>query len=307
LVGTDTRDDAAVIKLDNGQAVVFTTDFFTPVVDDAFDFGRIAAANALSDVYAMGGTPLAALNIIGFPKDTLPLEILGDIMRGGASVCAEAGIFIVGGHSIDDAEPKYGLAVLGLVDPEKIWRNRGAKPGDVLLLTKPLGSGVITTAARKGVATEDDIAVATQLMTTLNKQAAKVAHSFPGAVHAATDVTGYGLLGHLFGMLENSTISARIQVTQVPVVSAARRLGEGGHFPGGTKANLRFVAPHTIFAEGVSEVDRLLIADAQTSGGLLLAVDPRAASSMRQAMNEQQVEAHIIGIFEVGEGKIFIE
>lgn len=307
LVGPETRDDAAVIRLEGGQGIVFTTDFFTPVVDDPFDFGRIAAANALSDVYAMGGTPLAALNLVGFPKNTLPLDILGEILRGGAAACAEAGIFAVGGHSVDDPEPKYGLAVIGLVDPARVWRNRSGQPGDALLLTKPLGSGVITTAARKGVATDDDIATATRLMATLNAAAARVARSFGAEIHAATDVTGYGLLGHLFGMVENTSLSATLSAAAVPVVEAARRLGAAGHFPGGTKANLRFVGPHVTFAPEVSELSQLLLADAQTSGGLLLAVSPAAAEPLLEGLRAAQVEAAQIGSLAAGDGRIVVQ
>jgi selenide,water dikinase len=306
LVGPETRDDAAVIRLDNGQALVFTTDFFTPVVDDPFDFGRIAAANALSDVYAMGGTPLAALNLVGFPKNTLSLDILGDILRGGASVCAEAGIFTVGGHSVDDPEPKYGLAVVGLVDPERIWRNRSGRPGDALILSKPLGSGVITTAARKGAASADDIATATALMVTLNAKAARVARTFGENIHAATDVTGYGFLGHLFGMVEGTGLLAQISASAVPIVEPARRLGGEGHFPGGTKANLRFVSPHTEFDPGVSELSRLLLADAQTSGGLLFAVDPAIAPALQEAMQREGIPAAQLGTLAEGSGRIFV-
>lgn len=295
-----------MIRLGDTQGIVFTTDFFTPVVDDPYDFGRIAAANALSDVYAMGGVPLAALNIVAFPQKTLPLSILGEILRGGAEICREAGISAVGGHSIDDAEPKYGLAVIGLVPPDKIWKNQGGKAGDVLVLTKPLGSGVITTAARKGAASEEDISAATHLMATLNAKAAEAARALGENIHAATDVTGYGLLGHLWGMLEGGGLRARLTASAVPILEAARRLGAEGHFPGGTRANLRFVGPHIEFSPEIDETTRLLLSDAQTSGGLLLAVAKDAAPALLEELARQGVRAAAIGALEEGAPQIIV-
>jgi selenium donor protein len=270
LVGSDTFDDAAIYLLSDELALVQTVDFFTPVVDDPYDFGRIAAANAFSDIYAMGGRPLTALNIVCFPNGTLPLEYLGRILQGGAEVARQAGATIVGGHTIDDPEPKYGMAVTGLVRPGEQLTNAGARPGDVLVLTKPLGTGIIATAIKKGVAEAGIIATATASMTTLNRDAAGIARLHHA--HALTDVTGFGLLGHLSEMCRASGVGAEVWFEALPVLPGAVELVRGGVAPGGTKRNLEFVGAFTCFDDGLEPWQQLLCADAQTSGGLLLAL-----------------------------------
>lgn len=276
LIGTASRDDAAVYRLSDDNAVVVTTDFFMPVVDDPFDFGRVAAANALSDVWAMGATPLLALNIVGFPKDKLPLDVLAEILKGGSAVAAEAGIVIGGGHSIDAPEPIYGLAVVGQVHPDRILGNTGARPGDKLILTKPLGLGVLATAIKRGIATPKEVADATALMVTLNRAAGEVFSRHHAAVHALTDVTGFGLLGHLLEMLEATTTSAVLELGAVPFIAAAIAHTEGGAIPGGSRANLAHASARVSFTGAAADDDvrQLLLADAQTSGGLLAAVAP---------------------------------
>ncbi len=280
LVGTSTRDDAAVYRLNDDQALVVTTDFFTPVVDDAFDFGRIAAANALSDVYAMGARPTLALNLVGFPARTLPMEILGRIMDGGSAVAREAGVPILGGHSIDDPEPKYGLVAVGLVHPDALWRNDGARDGDVLILTKPLGSGVLTTAVKRGAASDAELREVTELMATLNRIGAEVLLRRPGTVHGATDVTGYGLFGHLLEMMDGAGLRAELSVAAIPILAAARAHAAEGIYPGGSAANLDAARPRVHTHDPIDEVTLRLLADAQTSGGLLAAVDPAVADEV---------------------------
>jgi selenide,water dikinase len=270
LVGHETRDDAAVFRLSADQAVIETVDFFTPVVDDPYWFGRIAAANAFSDVWAMGGRPIFALNLVGWPVKTLPMEMLGEVLRGGADAAAEAGAPVLGGHSIDDPEPKYGMAVTGLVHPDRILRNVGARPGDRLLLTKPLGSGIATTAIKRGTASGALLDEVTRLMATLNRAAGEVLAA-SGAVHALTDVTGFGLLGHLWEMLEGSGVAARLRAERVPVLPGVIELALAGVVPGGSRANLAWVEPHLRYAPGAA-VPAIVLADAQTNGGLLAAV-----------------------------------
>ncbi len=303
LVGTSTADDAAVYKLSAELALVLTTDFFTPVVDDPFDFGRVAAANALSDVYAMGGTPTAALSIVGFP-DTLPAEVLGDILRGGSAAAAEAGISIVGGHTIKSDEPIFGLAVVGTVHPDHVLSNAGAKPGDVLILTKPVGLGIITTAAKNDADTRGAIGEAIRVMTTLNRAAADVLKRFP--VHALTDVTGFGLLGHLRNMTSASGVAATVHAAKVPVLAAARAYAEADIAPGGTRANAKFLAEWVTFAADVSPADRLLLCDAQTSGGLLAAVPADAAGAVVAALEAAgTLAAAVVGTIDgAGDGRM---
>ena len=287
IVGTGTRDDAAVYRLDARTALVVTTDFFTPVVDDAYDFGRIAAANALSDVYAMGGRPLLALNLVAFPR-SLPMGLLGRIIEGGAAVAREAGIALVGGHSIDDPEPKYGLAVVGTVSPSAVMRNVGAVPGDVLVLTKPLGTGVVNTALKRGLTSQAEIREVTELMATLNRAAGEVLVAHRRSVHALTDVTGFGLLGHLLALVEGSGVRARLSAAAVPLLDSARRFAAEGIFPGGSVANLEAVRAKVRF-QGAAKGDPVvagLLADAQTSGGLLAAVAPRAAGRILRALED---------------------
>lgn len=294
LVGHETSDDAAVYGLSDEQAIVQTVDFFTPVVDDPYWFGRIAAANAFSDVWAMGGRPLFALNLVAFPIGKLPHETLAAILRGGADAAREAGAPILGGHSIDDPEPKYGLAVTGLVHPKKILRNVGARPGDRLLLTKPLGSGILSTAIKRGVATPEEIQRAIELMSQLNRAAGEV-FAASDAVHALTDVTGFGLLGHSWEMALGSRVSLRILASAVPVVEGVLALADEDVVPGGSKANLAWVGEHARFGDDVPPALRLVLADAQTNGGLLAAVDPERAAGLRVTLAGAGVGAADIG------------
>jgi selenide, water dikinase len=306
LVGSATADDAAVYKLTDELALVLTTDFFTPIVDHPYDFGAVAAANALSDVYAMGGRPISALNLVGFPESSLPPEVLGEILRGAAAKAKEAGIDIVGGHTIRTEEPIYGLAVVGTVHPERILTNAGAKPGDLLLLTKPLGLGIIVTAAKLGQDKLGAMREATDLMTTLNRQASEVITAI--GAHALTDVTGFGLLGHLRNMTAASRVSARIWLEQVPVLPAAWEYVRAGFAPGGTHANLRFLADWVTYEESLSREEQLILADAQTSGGLLVAVSEESAEGMLDAFASVGVKsAAVVGCLEAGEpGRITV-
>jgi len=275
LVGPQTCDDAAVYRLTDELALVLTVDFFTPIVDDPVSFGAIAAANALSDVYAMGGRPIAMLSIVGFPRDKLPMATLGEILRGGAEKAREAGVSVVGGHSIDDGEPKIGYAVTGLVHPERFWRNVGARPGDALVLTKPLGTGVIATAIKQGLAPAEVVAAAVRTMATLNRAAAEAAATV--AVHAVTDVTGFCLLGHLREMTAGSGVAARLHAARIPLLPGVVALAEAGLVPGGTRRNLKAVAEAVRWDAALDEARRAVIGDAQTSGGLLVATpDGRA-------------------------------
>ena len=279
LVGTATGDDAAVIQVRPDLALVQTVDFFTPIVDDPFEFGRIAAANALSDVYAMGGEPLSALNLIAFPLARLGPEILTAILRGGLAMAAEAGCAIVGGHSIDDPEPKYGLAVTGTVDPSRMLTNAGARPGDALVLTKPLGAGAITTAAKRGRATIAEVAEATRVMTELNASASRQA--LAAGASAATDVTGFGLAGHLHNLCRESGLAARIDSMRLPVISGAlEHLASGCGVSGGGARNAEFSAAFATYGPAVPEPLRHLAADPCTSGGLLVAIAPQRAGEI---------------------------
>jgi selenide,water dikinase len=288
LVGLDTADDAAVYRLRDDLAVVFTADFFTPIVDDPYDFGRVAATNALSDVYAMGGRPVMALNLVGWPREGLPFELLARVIDGGAAVVRGAGALVVGGHSIDDAEPKYGLAVIGTVDPRAVLTNGGARPGDALVLTKPIGLGIISTALKRDEAPPALLAEAVRLMTTLNEAARDAALEV--GVNAATDITGFGLLGHLREMLMASGLSARIDPSRVPVIDGVRDLLAAGMVAGGTKRNHAFVDPDVDWS-GLSDDEQLLLADAQTSGGLLLAVEPSRAGALVTALGSRGTPA----------------
>jgi selenide,water dikinase len=270
LVGLDQPDDAAVYRLD-GTAVIFTADYFPPVVDDAHDYGAIAAANALNDVYAMGGTPVLALNLAAFPDD-MPVEVAAEILRGGAETVREAGAVIGGGHTTRDDEPKYGLAVLGTVDPDRIVRKGGARPGDVLVLTKPLGTGVVTTAGKQGTARAEDLAAAVASMRRLNREAAAAASR--AGVRCGTDVTGFGLLGHAWEVAQASGARLRLELDRLPFLPGAVRYGQARAFPGGARANEAYYAPHVTFVGPVDPVLRLLLFAPETSGGLLLAVPP---------------------------------
>jgi selenide,water dikinase len=275
-----------VYRVSDELALVQTVDFFTPIVDDPYLYGAIAAANSLSDVYAMGGKPAFALNIVGFPRkrDGVPLSVLGDILRGGAEKAREAGIAIVGGHSIDDAEPKYGLCVTGYVHPQRIWRNVGAKAGDRLLLTKPIGSGIITTALRAGKAPEEVGGPAIAAMALLNRAAAEAAQALD--VHACTDITGFGLLGHLREMLGIGDVGAQLKCEAVPLLPGVREFAEQGFAPGGARRNLEFVMPHLQNAAHLSDTALLILADPQTSGGLLFALSPDQAGALTSALHD---------------------
>ena len=288
LVGLDTADDAAVYRVRDDLAIVFTADFFTPVVDDPYDFGRVAAANALSDVYAMGATPIMALNLVAWPREGLPFELLARTLDGGAATVRAAGALVAGGHSIDDPEPKYGLAVVGTVDPRAVLTNAGARPGDALVLTKPLGLGIIATALKRGQASPALVEEAVRLMTVLNQDGRDAALEV--GVNAATDVTGFGLVGHLREMLVASGLAARIDPSRVPVIDGVRELLAAGMVPGGTQRNHAFVDPDVDWA-GLPAEEQLLLADAQTSGGLLLAVDPGRAGALVAALGRRGTPA----------------
>lgn len=283
-------DDAGVFRVSEGVGLVQSVDFFTPIDDDPFDWGRIAAANALSDVYAMGGRPLTALQLVSWPRDALPLDMLGTVLEGGAQVLGAAGCTIVGGHSIDDPEPKYGFAVTGLVDPAEMTRNTGGRPGDRLILTKPLGTGLVATGVKRGIAPEGSRDAAVESMVTLNRGAAASAASV--GVSAVTDVTGFGLLGHLKEMLEG--LGAVIDAAEVPVLPGAMELAEGGIVPGGTRRNLVHVAEFTDFGSS-DEATHLLLADAQTSGGLLIAVAEDRCDGLEEALQERGTGAWRVG------------
>ena len=272
LRGVDGGDDAAAVRLDGDVAVLATADFFTPVVDDAYDWGRIAAANALSDIYAMGGRPLVAINLLAWPRDTLPFDLAREVLRGGLDVAREAGCHVGGGHSIDDPEPKYGMAVTGVADARQLMRNDAARAGDPISLTKPLGIGVLNNRHK---ATGEVFAEAVETMTRLNRAAADAAVA--AGVRAATDVTGFGLLGHLHKMARASGVTAIVDAAAVPYLAGARESAYDGFIPGGSRRNLDWVRPH-LDAGSYDDVEQLLLADAQTSGGLLLAGEIEGAA-----------------------------
>ena len=271
-----------MVRLDDGKLLLQTVDFFTPVVDEPYKFGQIAAANSLSDIYAMGGKPLFALNIVGFPINELPKSILTEILQGGADKAKEAGIPIVGGHSIDDKEPKYGLVVTGEVKENNLWKNSGAKVGDALVLTKPIGTGVIATAIKKGVASKNSIDTAVEVMSTLNKNAVEKLDGLD--VHAVTDVTGFGLLGHLKEICENSNVSSVINFNDIGFLPGAIDLAESGIMAGGTRRNLEYAKEFVQFDHNLDNLKQLLSADAQTSGGLLISLPKKDAESYIQEM-----------------------
>jgi selenide,water dikinase len=290
LVAADTGDDAAVVALDDDRGLVATLDFLTPIVDDPYDWGRIAATNAMSDVYAMGGTPFLGLNIVNWPVDDLPLDMLGRVLQGGIDAATGVGFPVLGGHSITDAEPTYGLVVLGFVDRAQLLRNSTAVAGDSLVLTKPIGLGMISTAIKRGLAADELVATAVALMTTPNKEASEAVREI--GADAATDVTGFGLLGHLHRMLLASGVAAEIDAGAVPLIDGALDLARSGVVPGGTERNHAFVAPHVDWGH-VPEPEQLLLADAQTSGGLLVATrDPEALSG---GLSERGVPSAVVG------------
>jgi selenide,water dikinase len=271
LVGLHTVDDAAVYRVNDQQAIISTADFFPPVVDDPYVFGAVAAANALSDVYAMGGQALMAINLVAWP-DNLDFAILSEILRGGADIAAEAGAVIAGGHTVTDREPKYGLAVTGMVHPERILTKGGAQPGDILILGKPLGTGLITTAHKREQVDESDLAAAVASMMELNREASQALQR-PG-VHAVTDITGFGLLGHAWEMASQSLCGMRIEYEALPLLPNARRYAESGHVTGGAERNASYLMPHVRIDERLNEVDREILWDPQTSGGLFASIEP---------------------------------
>ncbi len=330
LVGLDSSDDAGVIRLSPELALIQTVDFFTPIVDDPYDFGRIAAANALSDVYAMGGVPLTALNILCFPLKELSVTILAEILRGGGDQLKKAGVHLAGGHSVEDSEPKFGLSVTGTVHPDKITTNAGARPGDVLILTKPLGTGILTTAAKQDALDPETLAIAVESMATLNAAAAQsmrtvgicppspVRHggeSEPrnearasGAVSSATDVTGFGLLGHLSHMVRAANLTAVIDWKAVPLLPRAWELAEAGFLTGGGMANLSYLEEWVTFDESVPLVTRDLLADPQTSGGLLICVQESSVAELIAELEKSGVETRaIVGQFESGPPQIRVK
>ena len=289
LVDAATRDDAAVFQVAPDRAIVATVDFFTPIVDSPYDFGRIAAANAFSDLYAMGATPLFGLNLVGWPRDTLPFAVLGEVLRGAADIVREAGAFVLGGHSVDDPEPKFGMVAIGEAHPDRVVTNARARPGDALVLTKPIGTGVLSTALKRDLATEAEIAPAVAAMTTLNAGAARAMLAV--GVHAATDVTGFGLLGHLTSLLRASGAAAVLASGAVPLLPLARELAERGSVPGGSRRNQESVADAVRFDSAVDATMRLLLADAQTSGGLLIAVAAARLDALLAALGRERTPA----------------
>lgn len=307
LVDTSTADDAAIYRINDNLAIVQTVDFFTPVVDDPFQFGVIAAANSLSDIYAMGGTPLFALNIVGFPSNRLPIQVLQKILEGAQTTAKKAGISIIGGHTVDDTEPKFGLAVTGRIDPQKILTNSGAQPDDALILTKPLGTGILSTALKQGLLTEAQEMVLFETMASLNKGAAE-AMQMSGA-HACTDITGFGLLGHLLEMMNGSKTTAAIEANKIPLLPGVMELATSGVIPGGTKDNQDFTSPFVQYDDKISVRKRMVLNDAQTSGGLLITIPQNLASDLIKILKEKGIQdASIIGqVLAAGKTKIIVQ
>ena len=297
IVGYDNSDDAAVVRLVDDKFIIQSVDFFTPIIDDPYMFGQIAAANALSDIYAMGGTPLFALNILGFPVNDFPKEIVSKILQGGADKANEAGISIVGGHSIDDKEPKYGLVVTGEVLKDNLIQNSGAKPGDSLLLTKPLGTGIISTGIKKESASSNSTTQAIESMIMLNELAGSILHKF--SVNAATDVTGFGLLGHAIEMCKSSNVSFHINFKDLIFFSEVRELANEGFIPGGSKRNLSYANKFADFSDSITKIERLMIADAQTSGGLLISLPKK---NTKQFLEYYNAKSSILA-FQIGSVK----
>lgn len=293
LVGNETADDAGVYQLTDEIALIQTVDYFTPIVDDPYMFGQIAAANALSDVYAMGGHPKTVLNIVGYPIKKLGPDILADILRGAADKVKEAGAITIGGHSVDDQEPKFGLSVTGIVHPKKFWKNVGAKPGDVLVLTKPIGVGILTTGIKRGAVTKEQEAAVTETMAMLNKTAAEILSSY--SPHAVTDVTGFGLLGHGSEMARGSEVSFEIHMEKVPLLDGTYELSKNGVVPGGSKSNHKWVA-NDVQYDNISQENQLILCDAITSGGLLASMSIEEANEYVEKLHEAGLSfASIIG------------
>ncbi len=299
MVGIETADDAAVYRLNDEQALIATTDFFMPIVDDPFDFGRIAATNAISDVYAMGGTPIMALALVGMPIDKLPIEVIGKILEGGESVCAAAGIPIAGGHTIDSVEPIYGLVVMGLVHPDKVKTNAGARAGDVLVLGKPLGVGVMSAALKKGALDADGYAAMIASTTRLNTPGRRLANL--DAVHALTDITGFGLLGHLLEVCRGAGLAAALDMASIPLLADVERLATAGYITGASARNWTAYGDEVSLAPAISQMQRALLTDPQTSGGLLVACEPAAVDDVLAVFRDEGFgSAAVVGRFESG-------
>jgi len=299
LVGLDGPDDAAVWKLDDERALVVTTDFFTPVVDTPYEYGAIAAANSLSDIYAMGGVPFLALNVAALPPD-LPVEISSEILRGGAEKCKQAGVVVAGGHTVQDKEPKFGLVALGFVHPQKMLTKSGVRAGDVLVLSKPLGFGVTTTAIKRELAGPADVAEVVSWMSRLNRSAGQLANEF--GLRGGTDITGFGLLGHGLEMAKASGVSFRLRFGDLPFITCARKFAEEWTFPGGTADNRSFYGSQVYFEAEISELEQMLAFDAQTSGGLLLAVPAEKLAGFKQRAKELDQPIWVIGEAVDGQG-----
>jgi selenide,water dikinase len=305
MVGIETSDDAAVYKLNDEQALIATTDFFMPIVDDPYDFGRIAATNAISDVYAMGGTPIMALALVGMPVNKLPLETIGQIIRGGEAICAEAGIPIAGGHTIDSVEPIYGLVVLGLVHPSKVKRNSGAKAGDVLVLGKPLGVGVLSAALKKDKLDADGYAAMIANTTKLNKPGQAL--SAMAGVHALTDVTGFGLLGHLLELARGAGLEAQLDMANIPLLPGVEQLARDGYFTGASGRNWDAYGKDVQLAASIAPAQQALLTDPQTSGGLLVACDPASVDEVLALFAREGFEgAAVIGRMAEGTPRVSV-
>ncbi len=298
LVGVPTADDAAVYLMDEDRAIVVTVDFFTPIVDDPYDFGRIAVANALSDLYAMGARPLFGLNLVAFPRAHLEEGILGEVLRGGADKAAEAGISVLGGHSIDDPEPKFGMVAVGEVDPSRIVTNDASREGDLLILTKPLGTGIVATAIKEGAASPELIRAVVDSMALLNREASEIMLDM--GIRAATDITGFGLLGHLRNLLRQSGAASVIESVSVPRFANVASLIREGHVPGGSRRNSEDVAADVVYHPDVDDLTRVLLADAQTSGGLLISTPPDRVSALLERLRASSPWAAVIGRVEGG-------
>ena len=306
MVGIETADDAAVYKLNDEQALIATTDFFMPIVDDPFDFGRIAACNAISDVYAMGGTPIMALALVGMPINKLPLETIGLIIRGGESICAEAGIPIAGGHTIDSVEPIYGLVVLGLVHPSKVKRNADARAGDVLVLGKPLGVGVLSAALKKDALGPDGYASMIANTTKLNKPGKALSEM--AGVHALTDVTGFGLLGHLLELARGAKLTAQLRMTDIPLLPGVEQLAHEGFFTGASGRNWEAYSGDVNLAAAITPAQKALLTDPQTSGGLLVSCDPGSVAEVLALFHREGFgEAAVIGQMQAGPAKVDVQ
>jgi len=305
-IGFDSSEDCAVYPINEDTLILQSVDFFTPIVDDPFTFGQIAATNSLSDIYAMGGKPIYALNIAEFPSDEIPLSVLSEIMEGGLNIANKAQIPILGGHTIKDKVPKYGLVVTGEVNKKNLTLNSKAKAGDVLILTKPIGTGIISTALKNNEAPEFIVNKSINVMTQLNNLASKAMIEI--GVNACTDVTGYGLLGHLLEMCQASNVSATINFNATPIIEGTYELAQKGHIPGGTKKNLDFVSQHVNFSKNISNEQKYILSDAQTSGGLLISVSTEKSNDLLRLLKEQNIKCSLIGkIYNQAEFSIYID